>query len=147
MMLIPKELFYHEIYATDIAQYWFTQKFLSDNNIEFFSVQPRRERPRKTLLQGIPKSFTILKVKIEFEWLQFDTHRVSQFHNFRTKEPYPYFLIDITPTGNYKELYDLDYFLGVIKAVTYRSKEPKQCYNCQKFSHSSVTYNFLPYCN
>ena len=99
-------------YTVGYMGYQFIQKYLFDNNIELYAVQPRRERPRKILLKGIPKSFPILKVKTELKRLQFDIHRVSQLRNFRTKELYPCFLVDIQPTGNYKELYDLDYFLG-----------------------------------
>ena len=66
-----------QIYAAAITQYRFVQKYLSDNNIEFYAVQPLRERPRKILLKGIPKSFPILKVKTELERLQFDIHRMS----------------------------------------------------------------------
>ena len=78
-----------QIYAIDINQYRFMQKYLSENNIDFYTVQSRRERPRKILLKGIPKSFPILKVKTELERLQFDIHRVSKLRNFHTKEPYP----------------------------------------------------------
>ena len=52
-----------QIYATDITQYRFIQKYLSDNNIEYYAAQPRRERPRKIVLKGIPKSLPILKVE------------------------------------------------------------------------------------
>ena len=91
------------------------------NKTEFYAVQPRRERLRKILIKGIHKSFSILKVKTELERLKFDIHRVSQLRNFRTKEPYACFLVDIQPKGNYKELYDLHYFLDyVVKAVPYR---------------------------
>ena len=87
---------------------------------------PVEKVPEIILLEGIPKSFPILKVKTELERLQFDIHRVSQLRNFRTKEPHPCFLVDIQPIGNYKELYDLDYFLGyVVKAFPYRSKGPR----------------------
>ena len=77
-----------------MTQYRFIQNYLSENKIEFYAVQPRRERPKKILLKGIPKSFPIKKVKNELERLQFDIHRVSQLCNFRTKEPYPCFFFD-----------------------------------------------------
>ena len=48
------------ICSTDIAQYRSIQKFLSDYKIDFFAVQPRKERPKKILLKGIPKYFSIL---------------------------------------------------------------------------------------
>ena len=95
--------------------------------IEFFAVQPKKEIPKKILLKGIPKTFPNTKVKSELEWLNIDMHRVSQLRNFRSKESYPCFFVDIQPTGNYKDLYDLEFFLGyVIKSVPYRSKRPKQ---------------------
>ena len=146
-----------QIYPSDIAhignignpiQYRHIQKFLADNTIEFFAVQPRRERPKKILLKGIPETFSSTMVKYELERLNFDIHHVSQVRNFRSKESYPCFLVDIHPTDNYEDLYNLEFFLGyVIKSVPYRSKGPKQCYNCQRFSHSSDNCNFFPRCN
>ena len=52
-----------QIFSTDTAQYQSIQKFLSDNKVELFAVQPRKERPKKILLKVIPKTFSILKVK------------------------------------------------------------------------------------
>ena len=56
-----------QIYATDITQYRIIQNYLSENKIEFYAVQTLRERPKKILIKGIPKSFTILKIKTELE--------------------------------------------------------------------------------
>ena len=82
-----------QIYPAHVIQYRHIQKYLADNSIEFYAVQPRKERPKNILLKGIPKSFPITKLKSELERLNFDIHRVSQLRNFRTKEPYPCFLV------------------------------------------------------
>ena len=112
-----------QIFPADLSQCRQIQKYFSDNSIEFFATQPRTERSKKILLKGMPKTFPILKVKTELERLHFDSHRVSQLRNFRTKEPYPCFLVDIQPIGNFKDIYDLSCFLNyVIKAVPYRSR-------------------------
>ena len=51
-----------QIYPTDITQYQSIQNYLSDNKVEIFAVQSHKEIPKKVLLQGIPKIFSILKV-------------------------------------------------------------------------------------
>ena len=123
-------------------------KFLNVNKIEFFSSQPKNERPKKILLMGIPKTYEISEVKNALTQLNFDIHRVSQLWNNKTKELYPFYLVDILLSGNYLDLYKLDSLLGyVIKSAPYKSRGPKQCYNCKGFSHSSDNCHFEPKCN
>ena len=70
----------------DISEYRAIQKILTDKKIEFFAIQPKTERPKKVLLKGIPKHFTILQVENSLTKLGYDIHRVSQLKNYRIKE-------------------------------------------------------------
>ena len=68
--------------------------------------------------------------------------------SYKAKELYPCFLVDILPTGNYLDIYKLNELFGyVIKSVSYKSRGPKQCYNCQGFLHPSDNCFFKPRCN
>ena len=137
-----------QIHPSDPIQYNAILNFLNLNKIEFFSSQPKNERPKKVLLKGIPKTFSTLDVKNALTQLNFEIHRVSQLRNYKTKEPYPCYLVDIMPTGNYLDIFKLDNFFGyIIKSVPYKSRGPKQCYNCQRYSHSSDNCHFEPRCN
>ena len=117
----------YRFHPSDQDQCQIINNFLNVNNIKFFANQPRNLRPKKVLLKGIPKTFSILNVKDALTQLHFNIHRISQLRNHKTKELYPCFLVDILPTGNYLDIYKLHELFGyVIKSVPYKSRGPKQ---------------------
>lgn len=136
-----------KIFPESIDDYRSIQKYLTDNAIEHFRMAPRNERPKKVLLRGIPPETQVEIVKNELVKKSFNINRVSQLRDYKTKLPLPLFLVDIFPTDNFRDIYEIDLFLGYyIKVETYRSNGPKQCWNCQRFNHSSDVCAFNPVC-
>ena len=87
---------------------------------KFFASQPKNVRPKKILLKGIPKIYPISDVKNALM--------------------HPSNLVDILLIGNNMDLYKLNNSFGcIIKSVPYKSRGPKQCYNCQAFLILSTT--------
>lgn len=107
----------------------------------------KNERPRKILIKGIPIDIPLDEIKSELLKLNFEIHRISQLKNFKTKTPLPIFLLDVFRNENFKNIFDLTSLLGfLIRVETYRFKGSKQCYNCQRFNHSSEICKLSPVC-
>lgn len=85
-------------------------------------------RDRGKCFFSIPPETPIDNVKNELIKKSFSINRVSQLRDYRTKIPLPLYLVDIFPTKNFRDIYDIDFFLGYfIKVEAYWSTGPKQC--------------------
>lgn len=136
-----------KFFPSTIEIYRKIQSYLTDNNIEFFGMRLKTERPRKVLLKGIPIDFPISEIKDELISLGYNVHRVSQLKNFRTKLPMPIFLVDVFVNDKFRHIFETRNILGFfIKVEAYKFKGAKQCYNCQLFNHSSEFCFLKPVC-
>lgn len=136
-----------KIFPGSIDAYRAIQKFLSDNNHQFFGMRLKNERPRKVIIRGLPVDTPIEDVKAELIRLNFDVHRVSQMKNFKTKAKYPMFLCDLYINDAFKKVFEITEFLGFyVKITTYKFKGIKQCFKCQRYNHTSEICSLEPAC-
>lgn len=82
------------ITPSSIDQYRFFQNYLSVNNIQFYAMKPKAERPKKVVIRGLPTDTDISDLKKELSHLEFAVHRISPMRHFKTKQPYPNFICD-----------------------------------------------------
>lgn len=136
-----------KVFPDSLEDYRTIKNYLEEKALEYFALKPKNERPKKVLLRGLPPETPIEKIKTELSNRNLEIHRVSQLKDFKTKARLPLFLVDIFPTDNHRTIFNIDLFLGYyVKIVVYRWNGPKQCWNCQRWNHSSETCRFNSAC-
>lgn len=136
-----------KIFPGTIDAYRIIQKYLSDNEHQFFGLRLKSERPRKIIIRGLPVDTPIEDVKTELLTRNFEVHRVSQMKNFQTKDKYPMFLCDLYVNDAFKGIFDISEFMGFfVKVTTYKFKGIKQCFKCQRYNHTSEICSLDPAC-
>lgn len=134
-----------------IEQYRLVQNYLSENKIKSFHMNPKAGRPRKIVLKGIFPDTPTSEIHKNLSDHGYSVQRVTQLkkslRDSHTKKPLPIFLCNIFPTKNFQTIYSLvelgDYSITV---ESYRNTRPRQCYNCQRFNHSSDNCLLDPRC-
>lgn len=110
--------------------------FKTVSNFESYGHQLKSERPRKIVIKGILIDSFIKEIKKELTTLGFDMHTVAQFRNFKTKQPFPVFLVNLFRNELFAIIFSTTELLGFrININAYRFKGTKQCYNCLDFNH------------
>lgn len=137
-----------KITPRSIDEFRAVQSFLHENKVKCYGMNPRGERPRKILIKGVPLFITSDEIHKEFTKYGYHVTRVAQLRDFRTKAPLTKFVVNILPDENFSKVYDIDLMFGfMVEIVKFETRNKiKQCYNCQKWNHSSEVCHLDPIC-
>lgn len=136
-----------KFFPKSVETYRIIQNYFADQKIEFYGMKLKSERPRKVLIKGLPINFDVSEIKEELANLGYNVHRVAQLKDFKTKKPMPLFLVDVFRNETFRNIFDIREFCGFfVHVVVYKFKGAKQCYNCQRFNHSSDMCKLKPVC-
>lgn len=121
---------------------------LAAKNTQFHTYQFKEERSFKTVLRGIHYSTDITDIKSEIEKLGHSVVSVFNIKQNRTKIPLPLFFVNLKPSDNNKDIYQVKYLLH--SCVAFEPPKPKreipQCMKCQRYGHTKAFCHHSPRC-
>ncbi|GIY64970.1 nucleic-acid-binding protein from transposon X-element [Caerostris darwini] len=116
-------------------------KHLDATNVPYYIITPKGLRPVKAVLRGLPISTDLEAIKNELTELNFQVINIYQLKKRdQARTPMPLFQIQLAPTENVEEIWQLDSLLFTkINVEKYNNKGGiSQCHRCQLFGHSSI---------
>ena len=136
------------VQPTESSVYTTIVKALIDKNTEFHTYKPRQDRNFRVVLKNIHPSTDLNDIKQD---LQDKGHEVTNIWNVKqrvTKKPLPIHFIDIKPSGNNKEIYNITTLLNTIVQFEppHAKREIPQCMRCQQFGHTKNYCRNNPRC-
>lgn len=128
--------------TTSVDNYRKIQQLLGEQNIQFRTMDPRSERPRKVLLRGLPANTPIEDIKQVLEEMELVPITIAHLKSRKAINkgaPLPLFVVTLRMTPKFENIYSLDTinFLKV-KVEKFKPQQYRQCYNCQNYGHSSL---------
>ncbi|GBN08043.1 hypothetical protein AVEN_134285-1 [Araneus ventricosus] len=124
-------------------------KFLGTNDMGYFIIVPRSERPIKVVIRGLPRDLNVdVLKKALVEEYEFVVDKVAQLTRFKTKEPLELFQVTLPNIEVNKGIWKVTSLLYLkIKVVKFELKTGSiQCFNCNYWHHSTATCGFKPRC-
>lgn len=100
------------------------------------------ERLLKVIIRGLPNDFSKLDISEELSSIGHNVKDIRQFKNSIKK--FSIHMITLVSSPNNKQIFNerLLFYIS-IKVKSYRSKNPNQCFACQRFGHSRNYYGLL----
>ncbi|GFV62655.1 nucleic-acid-binding protein from transposon X-element [Trichonephila clavipes] len=138
---------YLKLYTDTDEQYDNLQAFLETTNFRFFSITPKKDRPIKVVIKGLPRDTDTSDIHNDLIEEGFTITKVTQLVGKITKQKLPVFLISLPRNIHNAKIFDLKKlsFLSV-NVEGYDNKGVTQCYSCQKFNHTSDNCRLTPRC-
>ncbi|GIY88012.1 nucleic-acid-binding protein from transposon X-element [Caerostris darwini] len=116
-------------------------RYLDATNVHYYIITPKGLRPVKAVLRGLPISYDLEVIKTELTDLNFQVINIYQLKKRdQARTPMPLFQIQLAPTENVEDIWQLDSLLFTkITVEKYNNKGGiSQCHRCQLFGHSSI---------
>lgn len=113
-------------------------KFLESSKKAFHTYQLKNERAYKVVIKGLHHSTSTSDIKAMLLSLGHQVRSVRNIISRQTKLPLPMFFVDLDPSPNNHEIYNLKSFDNAIIQI----EPPKhfddivQCFRCQEFGHT-----------
>lgn len=121
------------------------QKF-KDIKICFHSYQFKKDKAYRVVLKNMHYSTELNEIKESIEEFGHTVRNISNVKHFKTKNPLSMFFIDLEPSSNNKEIFDIQFLLNakIEFEPPYKRKEIVQCKKCQSYGHTQ-SYCYHPY--
>ncbi|GBN46927.1 hypothetical protein AVEN_79002-1 [Araneus ventricosus] len=119
---------------TEISNYCRTQGY------DFHVIQPVSKRPFKVVLKNLPHDHDIEEIKYCLKnELKFPVERVVQLTKFRTRQPLPFFLVELTKTKEVEKIYQIKHVNNYkVKVEEYKGRGIiNQCFKCNWYHHKA----------
>ncbi|GFQ73569.1 uncharacterized protein TNCT_662241 [Trichonephila clavata] len=123
-------------------------EFLTSKKVEYFVTDPLANRPLKLVMKGLPASTEVEDIKQELLNKGIAVEKVAQLRQFSTKNPLPFYLLEITRNENVEDIFSIKSCLYMqIKLDPFRKgSRTTQCYNCNLFHHASQNCHMRTRC-
>ena len=121
-------------------------KYLKENNIIHHTYQPKEDRSFRVVLRNLHHSADIEEIKFELAEKGFNVRNIINIKHKSSKEPFPLFFLDLEPSENNKDIYNIRYLLNtkIVVEPPRKNKDIPQCTRCQSFNHTK-SYCFKNY--
>ncbi|GBN93688.1 hypothetical protein AVEN_110326-1 [Araneus ventricosus] len=121
--------------------------FCRTQGYDFYILKPK-QRPLKAVIKRLPPNQDPKEIKDALEELGFSISKVVQLTKLRTRQPLPFYLVEINKKENSEKIYDLHKFKNlIIEIVPFRGRNAvNQCYNCNYFHHNADCCETKPRC-
>jgi hypothetical protein len=115
---------------------------------EFYTYKLKEKRRYKIMLKHMHYSINTSELKTEIEELGHTVTNIWNITHFRTKLPLPIFIVDLKPTANNKEIFNVGYLRqGKIKFEQPKHKRGNAQYaKCQSYGHTKNFCYLKPRC-
>lgn len=123
-------------------------KELKKRDTEFYTYKPKEERSFRVVLKNIHPSTDTNEIKVAIEELNHKVTNIWNIKDRKTKTPVPLHYIDLKPSQNNKNIYNVKRLLHC--CVVFEPPRPKreipQCSNCQRYGHTRRFCHRQPRC-
>lgn len=128
------------IMVKDIQPYRILVTYLNDNKINFHTYQYRQEKAYRAVIKNLHPSTPNEDIKNAIESLGHKVRNVTNIRRRNIKEPLPMFFIDLEPSPNNKNIYDIKYLNNAVVNIVppKKTKDLVQCHRCQEFGHTKT---------
>ncbi|GFW30357.1 uncharacterized protein TNCV_452951 [Trichonephila clavipes] len=138
---------YFKLYTDTDEQYYDLQQFLENTDYRFFSITPKKDRPIKVVIKGLPRDTDTSDIHKDLIEEGFTIIKVTQLVGKITKQKLPVFLISLPRNIHNAKIFDLKKLSYVsINVEGYDNKGVTQCYSCNKFNHTADNCRLTPRC-
>lgn len=122
--------------------------YFDENELQYYVLPHKNTKPYKVVIRGLALTTECEEVKTELSELGYDVLRISQMYSRKNDRVLPLFQAHIRRIGDFEEILNTDYLLCMsVEIEEYRSTGAvAQCFNCQRFHHSSEICNMKPRC-
>ncbi|GBO42400.1 hypothetical protein AVEN_246283-1 [Araneus ventricosus] len=119
---------------TEISNYCRTQGY------DFHVIQPASKRPFKVVIKNLPHDHDPEDIKYYLKnELKFAVESVIQLTKFRTRQPLPFFLVELTKTKDVENIYKIEHVNNYkVEVDTYKGRSiNNQCFKCNWYHHKA----------
>ena len=129
------------VQPTESSVYTIIIKALIDKNTEFRTYKPRQDRSFRVVLKNIHPSTYLNDIKKELNVKGHEETNIWNVKKRATKKPLPIHFIDLKPSGNNKDIYNITTLMRTIVQfeAPHNKREIPQCMRCQQFGHTKTT--------
>lgn len=115
---------------------------------DFYTFRRKEDKPFRAVLRGMHPNIELNMLKSSIEEFGHTVIGITNIKQRITKNPLPLFFVDIKPSENNKEIYNITRLANLlIKFEPPRFKrEIPQCIKCQAFGHTKNYCNKRPVC-
>ncbi|GFT72295.1 nucleic-acid-binding protein from transposon X-element [Trichonephila clavipes] len=138
---------YLKLYTDTDDEYYELQAFLESIKYKFFSITPKKDRPIKVVIKGLPRDTDTKDIHSDLIDAGFTVLKVTQLIGKITKEKIPVFLVSLPrniPNAKIFDLKKLSYLS--VNVEGYENNGVTQCYSCNKFNHTADNCRLTPRC-
>uniref|UniRef100_A0A2S2PDP3 Nucleic-acid-binding protein n=1 Tax=Schizaphis graminum TaxID=13262 RepID=A0A2S2PDP3_SCHGA len=127
-----------KIMTTNPESYRALVHFLKDQKAEFHTFQLKEDKPLRVVIRNLHPTTPTELIKSELEMRLFEVRQVSKVLHKVNKHPLPLFFVDLEPTDQSNDIYNLTSLLHTLIKVEepYKPKTLNQCSNCQDYGHT-----------
>lgn len=134
-----------KIQCSDSEMFRIVQKYFKLTNTNFYTFPKPDERNLKIIFRGLPTDISEDDLSTELKSLGYEINFVRQF--VKAGRKLPIHMVSLLSNPFSKGIFNIhSLFFISVKVEPYRSNNPAQCYNCQRFGHSSLHCGFPPRC-
>lgn len=111
---------------------------LEEANVSFHYYQLKQERAYRVVLKNMHYSVDTAELKAALGQLGHTVRNITNVIQSSTKKPLSMFFVDLEPSPNNKDIYNVQYLLHakVTFEPPYKKKEIVQCKRCQQYGHT-----------
>jgi len=122
--------------------------FLKDQKVEYHKYQLHEDKPTRVVIRNLHPSTQISLIKSELEHRNFEVRNVTNVIHKVHKHPLPLFFVDLEPSPQSNDIYNLTSMLHTKIKVEepYKPKLIRQCINCQEYGHTKSYCNYPSRC-
>ncbi|KAL4084508.1 hypothetical protein QTP88_027923 [Uroleucon formosanum] len=137
-----------KIQTTDPSAYRALIQFLKTEKAEYHTYQLNEDKPLRVVIRNLHSSTPLTLIKEELEVRCFEVRQVTNVLHKVNKNPLPLFFIDLEPTLQSNEIFQLSSLLHCKIKVEepYKPKQISQCFNCQQYGHTRGYCGYHPRC-
>ncbi|VVC27309.1 Pre-C2HC domain [Cinara cedri] len=125
-----------KIMTTNPESYRSLVHFLRDQKAKFHTFQLKEDKPIRVVIRNLHPTTPTELIKSEFEMRLFEVRQVSSVLNKVNKHPLPLIFVDLEPTDQSNDIYNLTSLLHTLIKEPYKPKTINQCSNCQEYGHT-----------
>jgi hypothetical protein len=111
---------------------------LNEGNVSFHTYQLKQERAYRVVLKNMHYSVDTAELKAALGQLGHTVRNITNVIQSSTKKPLSMFFIDLEPSSNNKDIFNVQYLLHakITFEPPYKKKEIVQCKRCQQYGHT-----------
>lgn len=111
---------------------------LTELKVSFHTFQVKQDKSYRVVLKNMHYSTDISDITEAVENFGFKVRNITNARHFKTKSPLSMFFVDLEPSPNNKEIYNVQFLLNakIVFEPPHKTKEVVQCKRCQNYGHT-----------